>query len=266
MTAELAILSAVLAASLLGSPHCAGMCGGLMLFALGADKDQPKGRRVRLQLAYHGGRLTSYLLLGAAAGAIGAAIDFTGRFAGVQRAAAVVAGAMMIAFGLALLARTLGLRTGRLKLPKPVHALIERAHRLAFALRPTNRALAIGLLTALLPCGWLYAFAFTAAGTASPLMGAAVMGTFWVGTVPLMAALGAGIQLLTRPLHAHMPLITGLAVTAVGVYTAMGRLQAPPMSRTNLNITETSSPSGTGVSPVIPTNADATCPLCHPDD
>jgi len=257
MPTELTILSAVLLASLVGSPHCAGMCGGLMLFALGADRDQPRGRRLRLQLAYHGGRLTSYLLLGVAAGTIGAAIDFTGRFAGVQRAAAIVAGAMMIAFGLTLLARTLGVRTGRLKLPKPVGTLLERAHRLAFTLRPTNRALTIGLLTALLPCGWLYAFAFTAAGTASPIMGAAVMGTFWVGTVPVMAALGTGIQLLTRPLHAHLPLVTGLAVTAVGIYTAMGRLQAPAMSRANLNITETSG---------VPTDADAACPLCDNED
>ena len=239
MPPELAILSAVLAASLVGSPHCAGMCGGLMLFALGADKDQPKGRRVRLQLAYHGGRLGSYLALGAVAGAIGAAIDFCGRFAGVQRAAAIVAGAMMITFGLALLARAAGLRTGRLRLPKLITAVLERAHRLAFTLRPTSRALAIGLLTALLPCGWLYAFAFTAAGTASPLMGAAVLGTFWVGTVPLMALLGAGIQLLTRPLHAHLPLITGLAVTAVGVYTALGRLEAPAMTPESLHLTDT---------------------------
>jgi uncharacterized protein len=257
MNAEFAILSAVLVASLIGSPHCAGMCGGLMLFALGADAQQPRGRRIRLQLAYHGGRLGSYLLLGTAAGAIGAAIDFTGRFAGVQRAAAVLAGVMMIAFGLALLARTLGVRTGRLKLPAFVNAFLERLHRIAFTLKPTNRALAIGLLTALLPCGWLYAFAFTAAGTASPLLGAAVMGTFWVGTVPLMAALGAGIQLLTRPLHAHMPLITGLAVTGVGIYTAMGRLHAPEMTRSILNITE---------SGAVPTDAGASCPLCHTED
>jgi sulfite exporter TauE/SafE len=255
MPPELAILSAVLVASLVGSPHCAGMCGGLMLFALGADKDQPKGRRVRLQLAYHGGRLASYLALGAGAGAIGAAIDFGGRFAGVQRAAAIVAGAMMITFGLALLARAAGLRTGRLRLPKTVTAVLERAHRLAFTLRPTSRALAIGLLTALLPCGWLYAFAFTAAGTASPLMGAAVLGTFWVGTVPLMALLGAGIQLLTRPLHAHLPLITGLAVTAVGVYTALGRLHAPAMTPETLHLTDTAA---------VPMGPD--CPLCHPDE
>lgn len=256
MDPHLALISAVLAASLLGSPHCAGMCGGLMLFALGADKDQPRGRRLRLQLAYHGGRLTSYLALGTTAGAIGAAVDFGGRYAGVQRAAAAVAGALMIVFGLALLARSLGVRTARFRLPAPVAHAMERAHRFAFTLSPTSRALTIGLLTALLPCGWLYAFAFTAAGTASPLWGAAVIATFWVGTVPLMALLGAGIQLITRPLHAHLPVITAVAVTAVGVYTAMGRLHAPAMTRANLHLTGGS----------VPQDADASCPLCQPND
>lgn len=259
MDPHLALISAVLIASVVGSPHCAGMCGGLMLFALGADRDQAKGRRVRLQLAYHGGRLISYIALGATAGAVGAAVDFGGRFAGVQRGAAVFAGVLMIAFGLTLLARAAGIRTGRFRMPKPAAQLMERAHRFAFTLRPTSRALTIGLLTALLPCGWLYAFAFTAAGTASPLWGAAVIAAFWVGTVPLMALLGTGFQLLTGRLHAHLPMLTGLVVTAVGIYTAMGRLQAPAMTRESLNIQQTSGAA-------IPTDPNATCPLCHPPE
>lgn len=248
------LLAAILLASLVGSPHCAGMCGGLMLYALGADRDQPKGRRIRLQTAYHGGRLVSYLALGTGAGAVGAAVDFGGRFAGMQRTAAVTAGVLMIGFGLVMLARAAGFRTGHLSLPRPIRRAFEGAHRFAFTLRPTSRALTIGLLTALLPCGWLYAFAFTAAGTASPVWGAAVMGVFWIGTVPLMATLGAGIQLLTGRLHAKLPIITALAVTLVGVFTALGRLEAPAMSRESLNITDPST---------VPT--DVNCPLCPPD-
>ncbi len=247
------LFAAILVASLAGSPHCAGMCGGLMLYALGADRGQPKGRRVRLQLAYHAGRLVSYLALGAGAGAVGAAVDFGGRFAGVQRAAAVTAGTLMIGFGLIMLARAAGWRTGHFRLPAPIRAAFERAHRFAFTLRPTARALTIGLLTALLPCGWLYAFAFTAAGTASPLWGAAVMGVFWVGTVPLMAVLGTGIQMVTGRLQARLPIVTALAVTGVGAYTALGRLHAPVMSREVLHITDPGA---------VPTDPD--CPLCHP--
>lgn len=246
------LFAAILLASLIGSPHCAGMCGGLMLYALGADRGQPQGRRIRLQLAYHTGRLASYLALGAGAGAVGAAVDFGGRFAGVQRAAAIMAGTLMIGFGLAMLARALGWRIGHIRPPARVRASFERAHRFAFTLRPTARALTIGLLTALLPCGWLYALAFTAAGTGSPWWGAAVMGVFWVGTVPLMAVLGTGIQMLTGPLHARLPVITALAVTGVGVYTTLGRLQAPVMSREVLNLTD---------STAVPMEPD--CPLCH---
>lgn len=254
------LISGVLVASLLGSPHCAGMCGGLMLFALSADGntdgDGTGVRRRSLQAAYHGGRLVSYLALGAGAGAVGAAIDFGGEFAGVQRAAAFVAGGLMILFGLLLLARAAGVRTGRVRLPKWAAHRMEKAHRLAFGLRPVPRAWTIGLLTALLPCGWLYAFAFTAAGTGSAAWGMAVMGTFWVGTVPLMALLGTGIQLLTGPLHRRLPVVTGLLVTAVGVYTATGRLSAPAMTREAVGVQ----------AGVIPADPGAACPLCKDEE
>lgn len=253
-----ALISGVLVASLIGSPHCVGMCGGLMLFALGSPESngEPACRatpRGALQAAYHGGRLASYLALGAAAGGVGAAVDFGGRYAGAQRAAAVLAGTMMITFGLLLLARAAGIRTGRVRLPGWVTRRLEHAHRAAFALRPVPRAGLVGIMTALLPCGWLYAFAFTAAGTGSVIWGMAVMGAFWFGTVPLMALLGTGIRLVTGPLHQRLPLMTGLLVTGAGVYTALGRLQAPEMSREALGVT-------TGV---IPQDADEACPLCR---
>lgn len=57
---------------------------------------------------------------------------------------------------------------------------------------PVVRAAATGLFTTLLPCGWLYAFVVTAAGTGSgtPLHGAALMAVFWLGTLPMMLTVG----------------------------------------------------------------------------
>jgi sulfite exporter TauE/SafE len=162
----------------------------------------------------------------------------------------------MIAFGALLLARAAGVRTGRMRMPRTVTRWMEGAHRAAFALNPTGRAATIGLLTALLPCGWLYAFAFTAAGTGSPAWGAGVMATFWAGTVPLMAVLGAGIRMVTGPLHARLPLLTGLIVTGAGVFTATGRLSAPAMTRDALHVTDGA----------VPASADDACPLCREAD
>ena len=250
------LIGTVLTASLVGSLHCAGMCGGLMLFALGADaKDQSKKAKFKLQSAYHGGRLLTYTLLGVIAGTIGQALDFGGSFVGLQRAAAIFAGVFMIGFGLIALGRIRGLRIKHVRAPKFMQQSVERGQRLAFGLTPFKRALTIGLLTTLLPCGWLYAFAFTAAGTGSPVWGGLTMAVFWLGTLPVMATLGAGIQMLAGPLHAKIPAISASAVVLVGAFTAMGRLQAPEMSPETLGISENPA--------AVPTNPDDTCPLCE---
>lgn len=256
ITTMLPLIGAVLAASVLGSLHCAGMCGGLMFFALGSDQERSKTARTKLQCAYHGGRLLTYTLLGIIAGSIGQAIDFGGSYIGLQRAAAIFAGALMIGFGLITLARIKGIKVRHVGVPSALRKFVERAQRAAFGLTPFKRAMTIGLLTTLLPCGWLYAFAFTAAGTASPIYGGLTMIAFWIGTLPVMVSLGAGMQLLTGPLHAKLPIITASAVVVVGLMTVMGRLHAPQMSRANLGITESSSP--------IPNAQEFECPLCDP--
>jgi sulfite exporter TauE/SafE len=82
-------------------------------------------------------------------------------------------------------------------------------------------------MTSLLPCGWLYAFVAAAAGTASPLRATAVMGLFWLGTLPVIASLGIGLQRLAGPLRARLPLVTAAVVIVIGVATVAGRLQPP---------------------------------------
>lgn len=252
----LPLMITVLSASLLGSLHCAGMCGGLMFFALGSDQQTSGPSRRTLQCAYHGGRVITYTILGIAAGAIGQAVDFGGSYLGLQRAAAVFAGVMMIGFGLITLARLRGVKIAHVKVPAPLRRGVERAQRAAFALTPFKRALSIGLLTTLLPCGWLYAYAFIAAGTASPFWGGLTMIIFWVGTLPVMVSLGAGIQFLSGRLNRKLPYLTAGAVVVVGLMTATGRMHAPEMSRANLGLSEDAT--------IAPSIDDVHCPLCEP--
>ncbi|MFG0306760.1 MAG: sulfite exporter TauE/SafE family protein [Phycisphaerales bacterium JB040] len=221
----LTLLATILAASLLGSLHCAGMCGGLVLFVIGADSRPTK--TIPLQSAYHAGRGLSYTALGAGAGALGYLIDDASRLAGFQRTSALIAGSLMVLFGLAALAHQTGTRTPRVKPHPRLRRLVENAHRAAMSLTPIRRAAAVGLLTPLLPCGWLYAFVTVAAGTGTPSAGALVMAGFWLGTLPLLATLGVGLQALSGPLRARLPVLTSLIVVAFGVMTAMGRLSVP---------------------------------------
>ncbi len=251
----LPLIIAVFSASILGSLHCAGMCGGLMFFALGSDQNAIPNARIRLQSAYHGGRFLTYTLLGIVAGFVGQAIDFGGGFVGVQRAAMLFAGVMMVGFGMIALARIQGIKIKHIGVPEILRTLIERAQRSAFGLTPFKRALTIGLLTAFLPCGWLYAFAFLAAGTASPVWGGLTMAVFWMGTLPVMVSLGAGIQLLTGRLNTKLPVITAVAVIVVGVMTATGGFGVSEMTRETLGIAD--SPDA------VPTAGEVDCPLCE---
>ena len=226
----------VLGASLVGSLHCAAMCGGFACL-YGSDASSPSGTRAALarsplagHVAYHSGRLAAYTTLGAVAGAFGAGLDRAGELAGVQRAAGWMAGALLLVWGLALLAQALDVRF----LPTLVRGQVpDRAARTigGVLLRVqqrshTTRAALLGLLTGALPCGWLYAFVVSAGGTGSAWRGAAFMALFWTGTVPALVAIAVSARRATGALQRRLPLVSALLVIAFGVAALGGRLGA----------------------------------------
>lgn len=219
----MATLTAVLIASLFGSLHCAGMCGALVAFAVGGAESSSLPGRVLLQIGYHGGRLASYTLLGAACGLAGAALDFGGSLVGLQRVACILAGAMMVVVGVVAVLRFRGWRLPVLPFPARLQRLLQVGQRAAIGLRPLPRATTIGLITALLPCGWLYAFAVIAAGTGSSIWGGAVMAAFWSGTVPILASVGAAVQTWSGTWGRRIPLATAILIVLVGLGTLAER-------------------------------------------
>jgi sulfite exporter TauE/SafE len=247
------LLLAILAASLVGSLHCAGMCGPFLAFVVGAGPrtfadsapGAHGGTRVEasafaLQCAYHAARGAGYALLGAAAGAAGHLVDLAGALTGLQPLAAGLAGLTLVALGAAALCRLTGwggarlpaplARLSRVGLPARVAGLLRRAQVRALRLPPTSRALAIGATTTLLPCGWLYAFAVTAAGTGAPLPGLLVMAVFWLGTLPVLVSLGALVRGTTRRFGPRWQAIGGIALVGLGLCTLMGRVRLEPRS------------------------------------
>lgn len=222
----------VFGASLLGSLHCAGMCGGFV--ALFAGTATPS-ERLRAHFAWHGTRLLTYATLGAIAGGLGGALDLAGSLAGWPQIAAALAGIGMALWGAFTLLQlagvgfatrlVAGLRksfTGRKVAP------FQRAIRHLHSRPPVVRAVVLGLSSALLPCGWLYAFVIAAAGTANLWAGAALMAAFWLGNLPLLAGLGALVQRLSGPMRKHLPVATATALLVVGVLTVVQRLQVVP--------------------------------------
>ncbi len=223
----MATMVTVLVASLLGSLHCAGMCGPLVAVAVGDTSVTTNGLRAMLHVAYHGGRLVTYSLVGAVCGLIGASIDWGGSVVGVQRLAAFLLGGTMVAVGLLGLMRYSGVRLPRLPHGGRVQKWVVSGQRIAFGMRPLPRALAIGLLTAFLPCGWLYMFAIVAASTSSAISGAAVMAVFWLGSVPVLTLLGISVQTLAGTVGKRVPLLISLVIVLLGIYTIGGRLTIP---------------------------------------
>jgi sulfite exporter TauE/SafE len=219
----IAPLLTVFFASLVGSLHCVGMCGPFVAFYSGADASGG-ARRLLSHAAYAGGRLLTYAVFGVAAGAVGAALDVAGSLAGFQRIAAVIAGVTMILWGTFALLQLRGVRifthgsgNGR------ISRFLRRGFSLVSDKPPVVRAGVVGLLSGFLPCGWLWAFVVTAAGTGNAVKGAAVMLAFWAGTVPALVAVGFGTQLVSAPLRRRVPAITGILLVCLGLYAILGR-------------------------------------------
>lgn len=222
----IALAGSVFVAGLLGSAHCAGMCGSFACLASGGDAS--RGPAVlRSTAAYNLGRLLSYTALGALAGAAGAGLNAAGAIAGFARPAAIVAGVLLILWGLASLLASLGLRIPSLDVPPALATRVARAVRVVQERPPAVRALAIGALSAALPCGWLYAFVATSAAAGSALGGATVMAAFWLGTVPLLAAVGLGAQRLLGRFRTRLPVVTASVLVILGALTVAGRFTPP---------------------------------------
>lgn len=219
---------AVLTSSLLGSAHCAGMCGAFLAVAINGADVTGASAKARLQAAYHLGRLLTYVVLGSVAGALGSAVDIAAQSAGLTRGAAALAGGLMVITGVLALLGHFGAGSSRW-LPRAwAPAFMQRwllaGHRCVGEWRPGARALAIGLLTTLLPCGWLYIFLVVAAGTGVWWHGGLAMVIFWLGTLPALVALGVGLQVLTGGMRRWVPVLTSVLVVVVGLATLLGRL------------------------------------------
>ena len=201
----------ILLASLIGSPHCGAMCGG---FAALAGSSTPTG-----VVLYNTGRLLTYCILGALAGALGSALNIGGEFLGYSQIAAFIVGMIMIGIGVRQL--SIASRPLRTNSPSRIVTFFEQQYlgilnRFA-ADHPKRRAFLLGALSTLLPCGWLYSFATLAASTGSPLAAVGVMIFFWLGTLPMLVGVGTLSRLVGSTLTPYLPRLVPLLFIVAGV-------------------------------------------------
>ena len=215
-------------AALLGSAHCAAMCGAMACAS--ADVSAAPFARLRASAAYHVARMAAYVALGALAGGLGAGVDSAVTVRGVVRPAALVAGAFLVVWGISRILGFYGVRLPSLPAAGVARRIVSPMLRGVAHRRPLVRALLLGAVAPLLPCGWLYAFVASAASTGSAADGAVVMAAFWAGTVPALAVVTLGLHRMLGPARRYLPIATAVALIAVGSMTVARALQATPLA------------------------------------
>lgn len=211
---------------LLGSLHCLGMCGPLVLaYSLQARNPEERiapGWRHYLpsdlghHLAFHGGRLLTYGFMGALASIIFGLVDLPVFFSGLRGLMTIAGGIFMMVIGLTLL-RFLPFPalSGSAALPERIRNNLLPT---LFNSRYRGAKLVLGILAGFLPCGLTWAMIAKAA-TARSIPGAFLaMISFGLGTVPVLLTAGLFTSLLSSRLRLIGERLAALAVLFMGIF------------------------------------------------
>lgn len=207
-----ATLGMAFLAGLLGSGHCIGMCGGLVCaFFLRMHEG---ARQPLTYAAYHGARVSVYVLVGVLAGLLGLVLTSTGIVGKAQALLQILAGAVVILLGLDIL----GASPWRMRLNLLPTAWLHGAVNLA-ARRPVAGAAAGGLVNGLMPCSLTLAMAVKATTVEGPFAGGLLMLAFGLGTLPSMLLVSVLLARLGATRRAQLLKLAALFVIALGIAT-----------------------------------------------
>ncbi|MGP5649474.1 sulfite exporter TauE/SafE family protein [Psychrobacter celer] len=220
----MALLTAALLMGFFGSPHCLGMCGGIVAAFGLSMKDVSPAKKRGLIATYHLGRLLSYAILGLVAGLIGTAV-LAPLMVG-NSTPRILLGLVLVFVGLTMLGLPFLNKLERfgMRLWQALAPLRTKV----FPLNTVPRALAAGLLWGFLPCGLVYGALLIAVIGHDPLTGAVLMFAFGLGTIPMLVATHETVnwvrhhigRLRLRQLNGAIMMISGLAVVAVPMVMA----------------------------------------------
>ncbi len=217
---------------LVGSLHCAGMCGPLALALPVAGKT--RSDFVLGRLLYNFGRVLTYCIIGAVFGLVGQSLAL----AGFQKWVSLVAG-VAILVGLIVSTRVgLGLPITKsvMWLKSSVGKLLQQ--------RTFGSLFLLGTLNGLLPCGLVYVAAAAAAATGSLQMGVFSMLAFGVGTLPVMLGLGLAGRRLQGLFSFRLQNLVPISLAVLGVLLVLRGMEL-------------------GIPYISPVLTSSGCPHCH---
>ena len=211
------IISIITIAFLGSFGHCIGMCGGIVI-AYSSTKiaqEWSRSQQTFAHILYSFGRILTYAILGAIFGYLGGVATFSNTANGILW---LVAGTAMLLTGLSLL--------GKIKFLTLIEHTVSKSswYQKNFKALLSSQTFfsffLLGMLNGLLPCGFVYFFAITAASTANPFYGALVMIIFGLSTIPALFSLGFFVGLFKQTtLRNSMIKLAAVLVIIYGGYT-----------------------------------------------
>ena len=215
----------------IGSGHCIGMCGPLVM-----SYTLPQKNSWHSHVLYGLGRATTYAFLGFLAGSFGQILQ---QLLGFRATLLILAGAVMVYLAL-----------GQLKLlPKKLPSIehyrwYQKSIGRLYASNTWYRTYPLGLMLGFIPCG-LTAMAVSLAITQPIAIASLGMFIFGIGTMPAMVGFGMLIQKLKIPklerYAAIAMVILGSLTIWMGFYN-LGWLPPPPQKAVLVRLHPTSLP------------------------
>ncbi len=255
-----ALFLSMLTLGLVTSLHCVSMCGPMVVsYALKGTEDGSVLQRIVPNVAYQLAKITSYVLVGVALGALGSAFNIDG----IRPYIMLVAGGFMIILGLGMTGRVPWAARLTPRPPKFLMNALVKTRRKASAdaengVASLGTPITFGLLTGLMPCAPLMGAQLAAAGTGSPLLGGVAMFAFGIGTMPLMLAFGTASGLIPKQWKNRMMVALSIVVIVLGgVYVNRGLMRVgSPVTFQTLSAAVLGSPESTSSTTDYQTGAD----------
>lgn len=208
-------LISVFLVGLLGGGHCVGMCGGIVgAVSMSLPQAKPK---LHFLAAYNAGRIISYSLAGALAGAVGASSFFLSNVLPIEKTLYCAASLMMILLGL-YLAGFSAMLTRVESLGANVWKRIQPFGKRFIPVKTKSQAFCLGMVWGWLPCGLVYSVLIAALASGSASQGAIIMLCFGLGTLPTLLAMGmTAVKLKQYLQQSWVRKLSGLLIITFGL-------------------------------------------------
>lgn len=181
-------LAAALTIGLLGSMHCIGMCGPLVLAV--PSSAASRIRFLTERIIYNIGRTITYGIMGGVLGMVGKSV-----MVNVQQDTSVIIGVLLlITVGIPLALRS---RLAQFSPLKIVHRFVTEKFSILMQKRGMAALFLMGLMNGLLPCGLVYTALIGATAVADIWKSSLFMMVFGIGTIPALVIISMSGRILT---------------------------------------------------------------------